>query len=106
MIRNLKNNKTTGTDDLLLELYKSIYPCLSSQLVDLWNHVLQTGETSTLWLESSIGVISKENKDPTNPASFRSIALLNHDAKVLSTWLANRLKSFFQGYIMPDWFYP
>lgn len=48
--------------------------------------------------DSSNIVIPKENKDPTNPASYRPIALLD----LLSTLLANRLKSFIQEYIMPD----
>ncbi|XP_015272169.1 PREDICTED: epithelial chloride channel protein-like [Gekko japonicus] len=101
-IKGLKNNKVTGPDGLPSEFYKTFQEPLLDHLLKVCNGVLLQGVLPRSWAESIITVIHKENKDPTSPSSYRPIALLNHDNKIFTTILANRLKTFISNYINPD----
>ncbi|XP_015267376.1 PREDICTED: neuronal acetylcholine receptor subunit alpha-9 [Gekko japonicus] len=101
-IKRLKNNKATGPDGYPSEFYKNFQDILAGHLLDTLNDVLSKGVMPHSWFESTISVIHKENKNPTDPASYRPIALLNHDNKILTSIMANRLKTFITNYISPD----
>lgn len=56
---------------------------------------------STLY-ETNISLILKKNKDETDPASYRPIALQNFDRKVITKALAIRLNKHLPSIIHPD----
>lgn len=43
------------------------------------------------WMEASVIVLPKDNKDKTNAGSYRPISLLNFDFKIFTKTLATRL---------------
>ncbi len=52
--------------------------------------------------EANISLILKKNKDETDPASYRPIALQNFDRKVVTKTLATRLNKHLSSIIHPD----
>lgn len=53
-------------------------------------------------MESNIIIIPGEKKDTLKPSSYRSIALLNIDAKTFTNILVSKLKSKIPQYILAD----
>ncbi len=51
--------------------------------------------------EANISLILKKNKDETDPASYRPIALQNFDRKVVTKTLATRLNKHLSSIIHP-----
>jgi len=52
--------------------------------------------------ETSICVLLKKDKDETDAGSYRPIALLNYDLKIITKVLANRLGKHIANIIHPD----
>ena len=55
-----------------------------------------------LFYEASITVIPKPDKDPTKKENYRSISLMNMDAKILNKILANRIQEYIKKMIHHD----
>lgn len=101
-IRRLKNNKSPGSDGYTNEFYKTFIDLISPLLERAYSHALEKGELPLAWKEAIISVIPKVNKDPTDCASYRPIALLNTDCKLLTSILAKRVESVITTLIHPD----
>ena len=101
-IRGLKNSKSPGLDGYCNEFYKVFVDDLSPVLEKAYRTVFETEELPHNWKETIITVIYKEGKDPTECSSYRPIALQNSDCKILTTILANRLKSVITTLVHPD----
>lgn len=71
-------------------------------MANVGNAVLDNKFFPSSWTESNIILIQKPEKDPLNPGSYRPIALLNTDAKILTKLLSSRLQKIIPLYIHPD----
>lgn len=92
-IMGSKNGKTPGPDGLPAEYYKILIPEMIPLLTEVFNAVFSDGNSVDHFNESRTILLPKLDKDHTNPASYRPISLLNHNYKLLSKILANRLQS-------------
>lgn len=101
-IGNLKNNKSPGTDGYSNEFYKIFIDLISPILERVFSSALERRELPATWREAIISVIPKERKDPTVCASYRPIALLNTDCKILTSILAKRVGMVITDLIHPD----
>lgn len=84
------------------ETYRYYGGVLLPELMRVFNWSEMRGELPPSMMESTIIVIPKEGKDPLNPASYRPIALLNSDTKILAKILAARLNKVIQKLVHSD----
>lgn len=101
-IKKLKNNKSPGTDGYTNEFYKAFSDIISPLLERTYAHIMETGKMPYSWKEAIISVIHKEGKDPTDCASYRPVALLNTDCKLLTSILTRRIERIVVHLINPD----
>lgn len=74
-IKNLKNNKSPGTDGLPGEFYKCFVDDLVPILTSVFNYALSKNDPPHTWSEAIISVIHKDGKDPTQCEGYRPISL-------------------------------
>ena len=89
--KNMKSNKSPGSDGIQPEFYASFWTDIKHLLLDSFNSTYQTGELSTTQKRGIINLIFKKN-DKNLLSNWRPITLLNTDYKILAHVLANRLK--------------
>ncbi|UYV82798.1 hypothetical protein LAZ67_22000907, partial [Cordylochernes scorpioides] len=92
-IRDLKNNKASGPDDIPNEIIKILpdsYMGLSEQF---YNRALIMGHYPTIWTKSIIHPIFKSG-DKDNPSNYRGIALISNFSKLFTTILRSRLNEW------------
>ena len=88
-----KNNKSSGTDHLCAELFKSSFNIISPFLLKLYNRLFANGEYPRLWGEGIIVPIFKGG-NPDEPGNYRGITLINIMGKIYSQILLNRLSKW------------
>ena len=88
-----KNNKSTGSDLLCAELFKSSYDIITTFLLKLYNRLLLNGEYPRLWGEGIIVPIFKGG-NPDEAGNYRGITLINIMGKIYSQILLNRLNKW------------
>ena len=84
-IRKTKNTSATGSDGISYLHLKHLGPQAIRALTDIFNISLKTNTIPNIWKLAEIMPILKPNKCPTEPASYRSIALLCNPSKILET---------------------
>ena len=62
VIKNMKNNKTPGTDGFSVELYKVFWPDINKILIKSFNEAFKKGSLSITQKQSIITCIPKGNK--------------------------------------------
>ncbi len=102
VIKNLKNNKSLGTNGYPGEFYKCLQAEITPLLQGVFNYASNKTDPPKTWSEAIISVIYKEGKDPTECASYRPISLLCNDAKILSSIMAKRIQKHINKIIKPD----
>ena len=102
VIQKLKNGKTPGVDGFPGEFYKHFGEKFMLPMLDIFNNVLNRGQIPETWKITKIIAIPKQGKDLTSPQSYRPISLINQDAKIFTSILANRLNTFIAMYIQED----
>lgn len=65
-------------------------------LFKLFNEVETEAILSNSFLEASISIIPKPEKDSTKEENYRLVSLMNMDAKILNKILANRMQQVFK----------
>jgi hypothetical protein len=92
VIKSMKNNKSPGNDGLSKEFYISYFHLIGDILLKCFNYCFEQGELTTTQRQAIITLVEKPGKDVRLLKSWRPISLLNVDAKILSSVLANRIK--------------
>ena len=85
------NSKSSGTDHIIAEVFKSAYDIIAPLLVRLYNSIFNEGIFPNSWGEGTIIPIFKEgNPDAKN---FRGITLNNIISKITQNYLLQDLLS-------------
>ena len=92
-LKNLKNNKSTGPDDILNEQIKTSFPKMKYVYLKLFNIILETGCFPEAWAEGMIVPIFKNKGSKNDPNNYRGITLLSCMSKYFNSVLNNRLKA-------------
>ena len=90
-LRNMKLNKSPGSDGLPVEFYVSFWQDVKTLVVESLNEGYEIGELSVTQKRGILNLIFKK-EDKTLLSNWRPISLLNTDYKILAHVLANRLK--------------
>ena len=75
---------------------------MSPLLLDVYNESFLSGSLPHTFMEASISLLLKKDKDPTSCASYRPLSLLNVDMKILAKLLALRLENVLPEIISQD----
>ena len=95
VLKNAKNNKTAGIDQIPYEVWKCSK--LLSLIQNLFQYCLDTGKIPTSWTQAIISPIPKSNKhDKRLPLSYRGISLLSCLYKLYSAFLNMRLQKYIE----------
>ena len=84
-----KNSKSSGTDNLISEVFKNSFDIISPFLLSLYNKLLDSGIFPESWGEGIIVPIFKGGN--LEAKNFRGITLNNIISKIYSKLLVNRL---------------
>lgn len=91
IIRSFPLGKAPGPDGLPIEFYRAHAAFLAPILAQLYTLCLSKGDLPLSMHQAYLTLIHKDLKDPELCASYRPIALLNNDLKILTKLLATRL---------------
>ena len=97
----MSNNKSPGSDGFSVEFYKFCWNDLNDLLLQSYHFSCDAGVLTDTQREGIIILIPKRNKNPFLPLSYRSIALLNIDYKIITTVNSSRMKSYLNELIRP-----
>ena len=92
-LRNMKNNKSPGTDGYSCEFFKVFWNKIGIFVMRSVNYSYEIGELSLVQKQGIITLIPKENKSRHNLSNYRPICLLNTIYKIASASIANRIKT-------------
>ena len=101
-LHSMLSNKTLRNDGITLEFYVAFFDLIKDLLMSSINYSWEVGELSTSQKQAVINLIEKKGKDKRYIQNWRSISLLNVDAKQISKVLAMRLKKVVDEVIRPD----
>jgi hypothetical protein len=96
-LNKLENNKAAGMDCIQNEALKHGADPLLESLQTLFNFILKTGVSPTIWQSAMIHLIFKDGGlDPLEAASYRPISLTSCISKVCERVILNRLSEAFE----------
>ncbi|WP_419609554.1 reverse transcriptase family protein [Thiolapillus sp.] len=101
-LKNMKNNKSPGSDGFTVEFFKFFWLQLGAFVVKSLNNSFRKGELSSTQKEGVIICIPKGDKAKDLIKNWRPISLLNVVYKIGSTCIANRLKLVLPSLINED----
>ena len=94
VIKNLKNNKLTGLDNILNEYLKNSTPELTQIYCKIFNIVLYTGTLPENWTIGMIKPGYKSKGDKMDHDNFRAITLISCLGKLFTSMINSRLTFF------------
>lgn len=92
-LKGMKHNKSPGTDGFSVEFFKMFWKHLGVFIVRSANYCFKNEELSVTQKQGVIVCIPKENKNKQELTNWRPITLLNVVYKIISTCIANRIKT-------------
>ena len=92
-LKNMKNNKSPGTDGFSSEFFKVFWKKIGIFVMRSVNYSYNIGELSLIQRQGIITLIPKENKSRQKITNYRPICLLNTVYKIASASIANRIKT-------------
>ena len=101
-LKNIKNNKSPGSDGFTAEFLKFFWKDIGTFVVRSLNNSFQKGELSQTQKEGLITCIPKGEKDKQYLKNWRPISLLNVIYKLASACIANRIKTVLSKLINED----
>ena len=101
-LKNMKNNKSPGSDGFTIEFFKFFWRDFGDFIVRAINNSFELGELSTTQKEGIIICIPKGDKDKHYLKNWRPITLLNVTYKIASSCIANRIKQVLPKLINED----
>ena len=101
-LSRLRNRKSPGPDQLPAEIWKYAPREVHKALLAHFNKAFRNAESPRSWKVADIVMIFKgKKKDPTLPASYRPISLINSVYKIYACLLHARLKAAIDDRISP-----
>ena len=91
VIKQAKNNKAAGMDDIPYEMMKHLGPRAMEMLVHIYRRCWKGEGIPRKWRDALIKPLLKEGKDAKETTSYRPISLTSCMGKVLEKVIANRL---------------
>ena len=83
VIKNMKNDKTPGTDGLPAEFYKIFWQDIGVHLIRCLNYSVHKGELSISQKQGIITCLPKSDSNRDLLKNWRPITLVNVDYKIL-----------------------
>jgi hypothetical protein len=90
-IKQMKDNKAPGIDDLSSDVYKAGGAEIIKQLTGLYNQILEEKKLPNTWKEAKIILLHKKG-EKTDIKNYRPISLLSHAYKIFTRIIQNRIK--------------
>ena len=91
VIKNLPAKKSSGADGFTGIVFQTFREELTP-ILKLFQNIAEGGTLRNSFYEATITLISNRDKDVTKKENYRPILLVNIDAKILNTILANRIQ--------------
>ena len=98
----LKNNKTTGIDDVLAEQLKHLGPKAHRWVHSMLNMCFTENKIPKVWGQSRIIAILKPGKDASIPKSYKPISLLCHTYKLYERLILNRITPTVESHLIKE----
>jgi len=95
-IRQCKTNSSPGADDISYEALKRLPKSSLNAILGLYNKIWEAGVVPKTWKHAVVLPILKQGKDPTNPDSYRPIALTSALCKIMERMIATRLNWYME----------
>ena len=92
-LRNMKNEKATGPDNLPVEVWKSLGRTGVNCLKEALNKITDEEKIPDIWRKSILILIYKNKGDILNCGNYRGIKLMCHSMKLYETVHENRLRN-------------
>ena len=93
VIKSLPTKQSPGLDGFSAEFYQTFKEDLIPILFKLSHKIETEGTLPNLFYEATVTLIPKPHKDPTKKDKFRTISLMNINAKILKKFSLTKSKN-------------
>lgn len=98
----MQNGKSPGPDGFSIAFYKTFANPITPILHRMFFHLMESERLPPTLYEANISLLLKQDRDETEPSSYRPISMLNIDFKILTKILVNRFNKRIESIIHTD----